>query len=266
MRTAFYKFLLAAAVPVLLFACKKEGLHTWDAGNNIYFNYKTGVDTSRGQLGFVVDSVYFTFAYSAESVTDTLFPIPVAVTGAPAGSNRTYKVVVDSGATAIEGKHYSWPPLVIRAGRVTDTLFMRFNRTADLRQGTVKMRLHLVPNENFGTDIHRMPEHSYTDTINIIQFRITLSDILTAGDDWDSYYADYFGTFSEKKVRLMNRVVALPLNFWAAGTGGLSGEKIAYAVYYATTMARYLTTQAAAGNTIYDEDGVTPMRMGPNYQ
>ncbi|BAV06948.1 protein of unknown function [Filimonas lacunae] len=264
MRTAFYKLLLVAAIPVVFAACKKEGIMTYNASDNIFFNYKTGVDPSRDQLGFVIDSLDFTFAYSAASVTDTLFPIPVGVSGAPAATDRTYKVVIDAGATAVEGKHYNFTPLVVKAGRVTDTLWIHFNRTADLMQGKVSMTLHLVPNENFSTDIERRLEHSDKDTINIIQFRLSLSDMLTEGPDWNSYET-YFGTFSEKKVRLMNQIVGLPLDFWAYGNG-LSGADIANAVYYATSMSRYLSQQAAAGNTIYDEDGVTPMKMGTDYQ
>lgn len=264
MRKAIYIFLLAAAAPALWTACKKDGLITYNASNDIYFNYKSGVDPSKQQLGTLIDTVDYTFAYSPDNVRDTLFPIPIAITGAPANTDRIYKIVVDAGATAIEGKHYAWPPLVIKAGRVVDTLFMRFNRTADLRQGRVSMTLRLVPNENFSTDIQSRLG-GYADTVNAILFKVSLSDMLVAGPDWNIYYASYFGTFSEKKMRLMNTVVGLPLNFWAT-SGGLNSAGIASAIYYATAMGRYLRQQAAAGNPIYEADGVTLMMMGANYQ
>lgn len=262
MRIAFYK-LFIVSLPVLLFACRKDKLMSYNAGDNIYFQYKIGVDAAAYQEGFIYDTLDYTFAYSPENVQDTLFPIPIAVTGKPATSDRAYKVVVDPDATAVEGTHYEWPALVIHAGRVKDTLYMRFKRTADLRKGKVAMTLHLMPNENFNTNLPFMMAHSI-DTIDVVHLHITLSDVLTAGPDWDAFFAAYFGTFSEKKMRLMNVVVGLPLDFWA--TSSINSGQVAAATYYATAMGRYLQQQALNGNIIYEEDGVTPMRMGDDYQ
>lgn len=262
MRNAFYIPLLAA-VTLLASACKKEGLITYNASNNIYFNYRAGVDSVRQQIGTIVDSLDFTFAYSANNVTDTLFPIPIAVTGAPAEQDRTYKVAVDPGATAIEGQHYAFTSLVVKAGRVIDTMFVSFKRATGLRQGKVAFTLHLQPNENFDTELRSRSFER--DTVNTLTLKITLTDMLVAGPEWDIYYARYFGAFSEKKMRLMNQVVGLPLDFWAT-EGGVTSTQIAEAIYYCTTMGRYLRQQAAAGNTIYEEDGVTPMLLGPDYQ
>lgn len=262
MRIAFYK-LFIVSLPVLLFACRKDKLMTYNAGDNIYFQYKVGVDSAANQQGFIDDTLDYTFAYSPDNVKDTLFPIPVAVTGEPVNSDRVYKVIVDPHATAVEGTHYEWPALVIHAGRVKDTLYMRFKRTADLRKGKVEMTLHLMPNENFATNLPFILAHSI-DTIDVLHLHISLSDVLTAGPDWDIYFASYFGTFSEKKMRLMNEVVGLPLDFWA--TSSMNSAQVAAATYYATAMGRYLRQQALSGNVIYEADGITPMRMGDDYQ
>jgi hypothetical protein len=253
-------FLIAA---VFLFGCEKDKLLTYDAGENIYFQYKVGVDSTSNSLGTLTDTLDYTFAYSPASVEDTLFPIPIAVTGDPVATDRAYKVVADAGGTAKEGQHYEWPSLVIHAGRVKDTLFLRFKRSADLQHGQVNMTIRLQPNDNFNTDLPFMLAHDI-DTIPVTSLYIRLSDILTAGADWDGFYGTYFGDFSEKKVRLMNEIVGLPLDFWIKPA--YSSEQIAGATYYATAMGRYLRQQAMAGNIIYEEDGVTQMKMGTNYQ
>lgn len=255
------KALLIASV--CLFACNKDKLPTYDAGDNIYFQYKVGVDTARNALGTLTDTLDYTFAYSPASVQDTLFPIPIAVTGVPVATDRTYKVVAAAGASAKEGQHYEWPSLVVHAGRVIDTLFLRFKRSADLRQGKVSVTIQLMPDDNFNTDLPFMLAHDI-DTIPVTRLYISLSDILTAGSDWDGFYSSYFGDFSERKMRLMNEVVGLPLDFWMKPA--YTSEQLAAATYYATAMGRYLRQQASAGNIIYEEDGVTPMKMGTDYQ
>lgn len=264
MRKAIHIQLLAAAgILLLAAACKKESLITYNASDNIYFDYRSGVDPSRNQLGVLADSLDYTFAYSQAGVKDTLFPIPIAITGAPVNASRTYKVIVDAGATAAEGTHYQFTPLIVRPGHVVDTMFIRFKRAADLRQGKVSFTLRMAPNESFATELRNRTSNS--DTVNALRLKITLSDMLLAGPDWDISYYRYFGAFSEKKMRLINQVFGMPLNFWA-GSGGMSSAQIAEAVYYATAMGRYLRQQAAAGQTVYEADGVTRMVMGTDFQ
>lgn len=264
MYKAIYTFLLITALPaVLLMSCKKEGLTTYHMPDNIYFNYMAGVNPAEGDIGMLNDSLNFTFSYSKETVKDTLLPIPIMVTGAPANAPRTYRVTVAPGATATEGQHYDFPSFVIRAGRVVDTMFVRFKRTEDLRQREVSLTLQLQANETFYTAIpYRINRRD--DTVNALIMKIRFSDILSGGTNWGSY-SSYFGDFSEKKVKLMNEIVGLPLDFWAPGSA-FDADKGTRAVYYATTMSRYLKQQAAAGNTIYEADGVTLMRMGADYQ
>lgn len=264
MLKAVYTFLLITVLPaVLLTACKKEGLITYNVPDNIYFNYMAGVKPAEAIIGILNDSLNFTFSYSNATVKDTLLPIPVMVTGAPANTDRSFRVTVASGATAVEGKHYHLPSFVIHAGRIVDTMLIPVERTEDLRQREVAFTLQLQPDETFKTGIpYRI--NRYGDTVNALIVKIKFSDILSGGSNWASY-AGYFGNFSEKKVMLMNQVVGLPLDFWAPGTT-FDSEKMARATYYATTMSRYLKQQAAAGNTIYEADGVTPMIMGADYQ
>jgi hypothetical protein len=123
------------------------------------------------------------------------------------------------------------------------------------------MTLRLQPNEHFGTALQRRLNSS--DTIQMLSFKVSVTDELTEGPKWSSF-SGYFGTFSKKKVLLMHEIVELPLDFWSVSS--LAGPERAFATYYAAAMSRYLKDQAYAGNTIYDEDGVTPMKMGTDYQ
>lgn len=242
-------------------ACQKDSIMTYDTSDHIYFDFRRDVKPAQNQPGYPVDSLVYTFAYTDASVKETIIPIPVTVMGKPASEDRNYQLIVDAGASAQQGKHYEMSATVIHAGKLKDTLFLTLKRTADLQQSTVQMTLRLQPNQHFGTGVEK--RLSLGDTIPALAFRISVTDELSQGPAW-SQYAVFFGTFSKKKVLLMHDIVDLPLDFWASAT--FSSEAKSSATYYAAAMSRYLKEAALAGNTIYDEDGTTPMKMGADYQ
>lgn len=255
---------VAAFTPVLtlmLFAsCGKDSIMTYDATDNIYFDYRRDVNPAINQPGYPIDSLAYTFAYSEAAVTEAIIPIPIAVMGKPKATDRSFQVTVDAGGSMQQGVHYEMPVAVMRAGRLKDTLFLKIKRTGDIKTAVVRMKLRLQPNNDFGTSIEK--RMSFNDTIQALTFKISVTDELNDGPSW-SQYSPFFGTFSKKKMLLMNEIVDLPLNFWAAST--LAGEGRAAATYYAAAMSRYLKEAALAGNTIYEEDGVTLMRMGADF-
>jgi hypothetical protein len=98
-----------------------------------------------------------------------------------------------------------------------------------------------------------------------VSFRLILSDQLGPGNNWAGVFAAYFGAFSVKKVRLINEVAGMPLDYYT--TGWLTDLQLsARAPLWAITTSRYLADQKAAGHTVYEDDGVTPMTMGITYQ
>lgn len=249
------KRLLYIIIILALASCKRDPLITYNTDDNVYFKYTISTN-------YYVDSTNFSFAYRDAGVQDTILSVPVAVTGAPAASDRPYKVIVDPASSAVAGTHYQLPEMVIHAGKVVDTLRLRLKRAADLASGTKKLILHLQPNEFFRTELrYKIVNNVARDTADLVTFSITMSDILDKGPFWDDYYAAYFGTFSLKKVKFINDLLGMPLDFWSVSP---DNQRRAAATYYASTTSRYLSDQAAQGNIIYDEDG-TPMTMGAGY-
>ena len=232
-------------------ACKKQQLLTYSIKDNIYFNY--------APLAARMDTANVSFAYSPLSVQDTTILIPIQVTGVPKGQDRTFIITVDPSSTETATGHYTLPAqFIMPAGKLIDSLPVKLHRAADLQDTVKTLILNLEPNQNFNTDIKALG------TIGVLSFKINASDILLAGPYWNSIFATYFGTFSVKKLQLMNQIVGMPLNFPITGIYDLNLS--ADASLYAIAMSRYLKDQAAAGNTIYEDDGVTPMTMGAGYQ
>ena len=255
--------LLFAMIPLLglglLVACKKERLLTYDTSDNsIYYHYV-------GTTGVPLDTVAFTFAFSPVSVTDTIFMIPVWVTGVASKASRAYNVVVDTGTTAVAGKDYTLPAtFVFAADSLRDSLSVHIIRTADMQTTPVFLRLKLLPSKDLNTDIKTVSDN-FGDTIGVTSFKLNISDILVAGPYWTNVFSTYFGTFSVKKVQLINQVTGMPLNYITiVGLYDLNfSSRISY---YAISMANYLAAQGAAGHPVYEADGVTVMTMGAAYQ
>ncbi|ANI88660.1 hypothetical protein A9P82_04780 [Arachidicoccus ginsenosidimutans] len=239
----------------LLASCKKDTLLTYDAKDNIYFNWGGTPQQVR------YDSVSVSFGFSPESVKDTTIMIPMAVTGSAANTDREFNISVDPASTEIAATHYVLPTsFVMHAGKVLDSFPVKLLRAADLEDTVQTLILNLSPNDNFNTDIKIFPGNGISDTVNALQLRLFVADGLTAGPYWNNC-AYYFGTFSVKKVRLLNTVTGMPLDFPSHGIIYDLGSS-AEATLYAITMNRYLQDQAAAGHPVYEDDGVTLMTMG----
>lgn len=269
MKRSFNILIPAACILFLAVSCKKETLMTYAAADNIYFNYTYQVPS--GPLYFV-DSTNITFAFSPDAQKDSVIRIPVAVTGTASNADRTFSVTVDPGSTATAGTDYVLPDnFIVHAGRITDTMLVKLNRTAALKTNTLFFMLRLKETTDFKTQLTYRSRSPYDltniaagDTTAMQTFKVLVSDQLQAGPYWDSY-SYYFGDFSEKKVRLMNEIVGMPLDFWSVDLYSSNQQK-ANALYYAGFTYRYLTDQAYAGKTVFEADGVTPMTMGYYFQ
>jgi len=250
-----YIAIFASALCVFA-SCKKSSLLTYDIPDSIYFNYKAS-------NGLIADSTEATFATKSISTTDSTLKIPITATGTAADHDRTYKIiVVDSNTTAIAGKHFILPvTFTFRAGRIIDSLPLKLLRTVDLQSKAVKLKLALQPGGDFKTDIKSVNTIT-AGTINALTFKVNISDMFTA---WSSSFTAYYGTFSIKKVRLINQIAGMPLDYYTKGW--LTDLQFASRVgSWTITMSHYLVDQKAAGHTVYEDDGVTEMKMALAYQ
>ncbi|MGN6419615.1 MAG: DUF4843 domain-containing protein [Pseudobacter sp.] len=272
MNRSLYTFLAGGMLLIVGASCKKESLLTYKSDNNIYFNFIEGTNPATNDLGRHQDTLDITFSFNDASVTDTIINIPVAVTGEASAENRNFNLMVDPASTAKAGTNYELPSsFVVRAGLTQDTVRIRFKRTPELKTTVLSLLLNLADNDQFKANLlyrNRSPQSQTTpiystDTVRMKTFKITVGDMLAAGPYWPSYYEYSFGTFSEKKVRLMNQIVGMPLSFWSKPT--TTAQERSDVAYYGSFVARYLSDQAYAGNTIFEADGITPMKMGNRF-
>jgi len=266
MKTFNQTLILSSILMIFITSCKKTPLTTYDTEDNVYFNYYRDSDPKVQRVGTPTDSVDYTFAYSSPDLKSFTIPIPIAVTGTPKNFDREINLMLDPASTTAAAKHFELPAsFKMRAGRVVDTIFIKLNRTADLQDKPVSLVLKLGANKNFVTQLEyraKSPGATIIENVRLLSFKVLLSDIFAPAPSWGT---TYFGVFSLKKVRLMNEITAMPLSFWSVVNVTFENRSN-LASYYAAFMSRYLQNQALGGHTIFEDDGVTPMRMGSAYQ
>jgi hypothetical protein len=253
-------YLFVAASALLLFACEK-GIPTYSGENNIYFSNSS--DTSK-----VKDSSKITFAYDLPDKKDTTISVRVYVTGPVSDSDRTFIMTIDTTQSAwpdsisTAKKDINFSMLnspVIKAGQVYTNLRFKLYRSADMVKKTYVIKMMLGPNENFTTDY----TWDYTNLSKgtkgqLMLYTITFDDIFAR----PKYWLDaYFGTFSRKKLYALSAFFEIDITKWNTGISPAT-----LLISYGKVFQRYLNDEAAKGNTIYEDDGITAMKMGASSQ
>lgn len=249
---------------IVLNACKKEGLNLYNdsiAKNSIYF---AKADT--------LNNITLSFGYAKAEVKDSIMKLVIRTIGSPFTVDRPYNLSVADSSTMKAGIDYDFLnlPLSVKAGKVTDTLKIKFHRTTQLGQDSLFLYLDLKPNENFTNDyLFRLV------TINNIihrkyytRLKIRLDDIAGPPPFWtpgNTYYSStegYLGKFSTLKFQLLINRYNLDIDelikpTWFSSNG--NGRRLSG---WANGTKAYLTQMALAGTPVYEADGTTLMVMG----
>jgi len=239
-----------------LSACEKEEIATFSGKDVIYFQWAVDGKDFETQK---IDSTSISFALERPTeVMDSLVLIPVKVQGFTSTQDRSISVKLMDDSTAKEGVHYTISDnVVIPANEYVGYVGISFKRTEDMKDQIYSLKLQLLENENFETNLFGT-EANYNNSDKILsytEFEITVSDILTEPDRWYSL-EKYIGTFSVKKFYLFAEVNQMPLPDYNVipDWGDFFGH---IAVFKA-----YLEAQENAGTPVLEEDG-TPMILGP---
>lgn len=246
---AFYKYL--TIITVLVTACKKESPAIYASDNDIYFSYRT--------TNIATDTIQKSFGMRPGVTTDSA-AVPVRLMGNLYAQNRLYALVLDkSQTTAVEGKHFVLPPadsFYIPANATTDTFKVQIMRTADLRDTTLRIVFHLVPNQFFTTSMSVYDEAAAS-PVSAKMFTVYISDVLPEPAIWAAS-VDYLGAYSREKLELMASTLSLGINYFF-GTTVYSASQLSN---YGKQFQVYLNAQRAAGKTVYEKGGAE-MKMGP---
>lgn len=167
--------------------CEEQKLETYNGDNFVQFK-KTISDSTNVSFMFYPGKDYIEF------------PVVLELVGVASTKNRTYKVTVDNEYTTASEQHYSIPSeQIFHAGRYIDTLYIRLNNTADLKQKKVRLLLRVESSSDL--KIGKIEQSAA-----LIWITSTLSKPAWWNSDIDSYY---LGTYSEKKYELFIQVTGI---------------------------------------------------------
>lgn len=238
-------------------SCTEDKIETYKDTDNIYFSPAVYPYVSLNGATAVTDSTGFSFGFDDASITKRIYLIPVRVQGKLSTIDRKIKVTVDPTSTAVQGTHFTLPEnIVLRAGREVDTIAVTVLRTPDMKTNPFTIVLNLEDNELFTTKMKTKVTNILTQkTMSFIRFKLTFDDKLSQPTGW---FASSLGVFTAKKFFLMCDLMDLEPTMFNNKLGA-PGLGIPDMAYYAGFMKRYLADQKAAGNTIYEADGITEM-------
>ena len=246
-----FKLFISIVFLVGLFSCKKDSIMTYNSENNIYFEPSV--------RSTPLDTTAISFAFAGGAAKDSTIKIIVLVSGVPTNADRPYSIFVDKdSSTAKAGIHFEEPNAMqrIKAGNVRDTINLKLLRTEDMLDSNFKIILKLKANENFNTAMS-FKKISDTRTLSYIKYTVNVNDILVKPKRW---LDTYLGTFTRKKLFMICDLLDTTPAYMDAQAG------VGDIVFYGQYMQRYLNQMEKEGNTIYEDDGVTKMKMGLSVQ
>ncbi|WMI64128.1 DUF4843 domain-containing protein [Aestuariibaculum sp. YM273] len=235
-------------------SCNTDEINTYQEDkDNIYFTWSEQKPDNRYPYSYI-DSLGVTFAFKPQDVTSFVFKLPISVQGELSDKDRVVNLSVKAESTAKEGLHFDLPEtIVLGANKSVDSIPITLYRTPEMKNESLTLILELLSNDNFSVNMtNKLIDEQTGETLNYTVFQLSVNDILETPARW---FEPYLGEFTAKKMLLMTELLNIPLDYYT------NSVPISESQYYGTFMQRYLNEKAAAGETIYEEDG-TPMVMG----
>lgn len=237
-------YIIVAIVTTNLFSCK-DAANYYDGENVVYFNLEH-------------DTVKYSFAYTDSEVERYETSIDIQIIGGVTDYDR--EVRINSIANnCVEGVDFE--PFqefyTLEARKSFIQLPVVIKRSSDLTKIKKSFAVELVESKDFQLLYLEKPTPSNSDkNMSQIKCVFEFSDILDVQPGtWNEYY---FGVFSAKKFITMCDYLEIPRMKFIDRTFMSDGRK----PYVAKKMKGYFAEMKAKGQTIYEEDNVTEMKMG----
>lgn len=249
MNKLIYKIALLF-IAVSLVSCEK-GLMNFDNNTaDVYFS-----DAGKNLPSIAYDSLYVSFSYTQSK--DSVRNVIVAVTGGRVDHDREYKVMVNPSSTAIAGVHFEALPqkFVIKKNMLADTIKLKLMRTPEMQTTSYFVVLDLLSSDDFGTNWKTRAISGKT--IKTTSTKILFNDIIKKPSKWQD---PYFGVFSRKKLFFICDFLAITPQYMDTDITPAEINALSKIVQ------RHLNQLQAAGQTVYEDDGITIMKMGPSGQ
>lgn len=225
------------------------------AGYGCESEYEDYSGTDAIYMNETTDTTRFSFTYV--DVDRQVQEIKIKTIGQVYDYDRAVNLRITP-VNAVEGVDFELlaDQYVVKAGENSLVVPIVMIRTGALQKEEKVIDMELLENEHFKTyyDYGSGDRVTWVKTNRLKQTLIFSEFMNQRPATWDPYV---LGTFSQKKFNLICNEMGI------AREKFLDSKFMSYRTnYIASYMKKYLAEQKAAGNTIYEEDGVTEMTMG----
>lgn len=161
-----------------LASCTKNKELLFNEANLVYVEYQ--------------DSLDYTFATRPTEVVKDTILVNYRIIGTVSTTDRQIKLVPSAASTAKAGYHYEVGPAIIKANEFSSQVPIYVYRKEGLKDSLLFAVLQVAENEDF------KPGYS-----NRLEFKFTLTDVLSKPSNWESVWIPFFGTYSEVKFKFL---------------------------------------------------------------
>ncbi|MDR0892208.1 MAG: DUF4843 domain-containing protein [Mediterranea sp.] len=256
----------------ILGACEYETLPTYHGEPYIYFS---SVDSSKYQL----DSVYIHFGYDHPQRADSICKVRVRTISAPVDYDRYIRFeLVDTASTALQADDIELLPDLsfIPAGKTNGAVAVRLKNSAHLQADgkpvTLHARIRLLENEHFKVDYATEYDGGRK---RLTEYRFFFDNDGSTPKLWLEVLncTRYFGTYSEKKMELIENVCHIGREMFDYDEADLTQYGTASKIYNARFPGGFVSAMChainvwlkeykAANGTPYTEEDGTEMVLG----
>ncbi|WP_443939207.1 DUF4843 domain-containing protein [Pedobacter sp. MW01-1-1] len=191
---------------VCLASCEEDKGQYFDAASMVY-------------VTTIPDSVIYTFATRPTTLLADTVKIGVTLLGKAAPVDRSITFVARDSSSAKANYHYKLLPAVVKANAFTAEIPVVVYRKPGLRDSTVHVVFDIKDNEELKV--------GYRDRL---RYKITLNDKLGKPTNWETYWKNHFGDYSEVKFRFL---------ITATGRQNWNGSALPGDLAYLNGQARY---------------------------
>lgn len=206
MRLIINKLLLILFATFSLASCKED--------KGLYFDAQTMV-----YVESVPDSVIYTFATRPNTLLQDTVLINCTIMGRSSNSDRQISFVARDSSSAKANYHYKLLPGVVKANAFTTVIPVVVYRRPGLKDSTLHVVFDIKNSESL--------KAGYP---NRLRYKISLNDKLGKPTNWETYWKNYFGEYSEVKFRFL---------ISATGRQSWNGSALPGDLAYLNGQARY---------------------------
>lgn len=262
-------------VGLLICSCSEDKIMQFEETTPmIYFQQNAG--TTLNNNGLVTqrryrDSMIYNFAGANDLVISSNINMPFLLLGLPKDYDRPVNFKLNETlTTGVEGVDFEidYQNGKLSAGKMSGNIIVKLIRTQKLKKQTLRVAFDLIPNDHFQLALEKYNNTNTWQSANTLisghTFKIIFSESVAKPSYWNSYGAEFFGTWTPEKYEIVNNTMGWTISNW--GNAGQASSPIGYGTlgYAAFKTQIYLQAEADAGRPQKETDG-TFMQLGNNY-